>query len=59
MKIIKRGELPKNKVYQLVCHQCKTLFEFEKHEAQLFNDRGDMVLVINCPVCKNTLSVDQ
>ena len=59
MKIIKQGELPKNKVYQLVCHQCKTIFEFEKHEAQLFNDRGDMVLVIDCPVCKRTLSVNQ
>ena len=59
MKIIERGELPQNKIYQTKCHRCKTVFEFEKNEAQLFNDRGDMVLVINCPVCKNTLSVNQ
>ena len=59
MKIIERGELPQNKIYQAECHRCKTTFEFEKHEARPFNDRNEMVLVINCPVCKHTLSVDQ
>ena len=59
MKIIERGELPQNKTYQAKCHRCKTIFEFEKHEAQPFNDRGEMVLAIDCPVCKRTLSVNQ
>ena len=59
MKIIERGELPQNKTYQTKCHRCKTVFEFEKNEAQPFNDRGEMVLVIDCPVCKHTLSVNQ
>ena len=59
MKIIKRGELPQNKTYQTKCRRCKTVFEFEKNEAQPFNDRGEMVLVIDCPVCKHTLSVNQ
>jgi len=59
MKIIKRGELPQNKIYQAKCHRCKTIFEFEKHEARPFNDRGEMVLAIDCPVCKHNLLVTQ
>ena len=59
MKIIERGELPQNKTRQTKCSRCKTIFEFEKHEAQPFNDRNEMVLAIDCPVCKHTLSVNQ
>ena len=31
-------------------------FEFEKKEARSYNDRGEYVLLINCPLCKTQLT---
>lgn len=56
MKILIQGKLPVEKVYQLGCHKCGTVFEFEKKEARSYNDRGEYVLLVDCPLCKTQLT---
>lgn len=52
MKIIERGEHPKNKLYTVKCKQCGTKFEFEAHEGHVVRDQRDGDFIqINCPVC--------
>lgn len=58
MRIISKGSLPQDKVYQSVCNQCKTVFEFKQSEGRMTNDRNEMVLLVDCPVCKKTLGVN-
>lgn len=54
MKIIKRGEIPEEKVYRHTCRTCKTVFECTKGEGKMNygnqRDPGDFI-TINCPVC--------
>lgn len=57
MKIISRGVVPQDKVYQSVCAKCKTVFEFSQKEGRVANDRNENVVIINCPVCKKSCSV--
>lgn len=58
MRIINKGELPQDKLYQTTCNQCKTEFEFKRSEGKMVNDRNELVLLIDCPVCKKTLGVN-
>lgn len=58
MKIIKIGTVPQDKIYQSTCNQCKTEFEFKQSEGRMTNDRNEMVLLVECPVCKKTLGVN-
>jgi hypothetical protein len=52
MKIIKYGELPEEKKYQLTCFNCTTIFEFQAHEACWNEDQRDgAYLKIDCPFC--------
>ena len=53
MKIIERGQHPKQKLYTVCCRQCQTKFEFERHEAEVTYDQrdGDFITVA-CPVCQ-------
>lgn len=51
MKIIQAGALPEKKVYKTTCSHCKTVFEFEKHEARFIPDpRDGSFLQIKCPL---------
>ena len=53
MKIIKQGQLPGEKVYNVTCRNCKTEFEFKKDEANYVPDnRNREWLQIACPICK-------
>ena len=56
MKIIKRGSLPEEKVYQATCNVCKTEVEFERKEAKYHSDlhNGDC-LEMACPVCTHAI----
>lgn len=53
MKIIERGQHPKQKSYTVRCYQCQTKFEFEQMEAKVNYDQRDGNYVsIPCPVCQ-------
>ena len=52
MEIIRRGELPQERVYEAICSNCKTIFRFEEREAEKVSDQRDGdFLRIKCPVC--------
>lgn len=55
MKVLKRGELPEDKIHNIICHNCKSELEFYEKEARLVNDRNEICLVVTCPVCKQEL----
>lgn len=53
MQIIKRGELPENRVYQTVCRHCKTVFQFARSEAKMgVRDPRDgmQLMTVECPL---------
>jgi hypothetical protein len=52
MKIIERGQQPKQKLYTIRCRHCQSKFEFEQSEAKVVRDQRDGDYVqIACPVC--------
>ena len=53
MKIIKRGELPQEKVHRLTCSDCKTVFECTQEELKYEYDprEPNATYYIECPVC--------
>ena len=58
MKIIERGILPEEKVYQARCTHCKSLLEFQKKEAECYSDvRNGSYLTITCPVCDYAIHI--
>lgn len=57
MRVITRGERPEDRTYQALCNQCRTTFEFRRREAEYHTDRGEAVLIVKCPVCKNRVGV--
>jgi len=53
MEIIKRGIIPKEKLYIGECDNCDTKFRFKRKEAKSEeDDRDGCFLKIKCPVCK-------
>lgn len=59
MKIIERGQQPKQKLYTVRCRQCQTKFEFEQHEAKVTRDQrdGDYISIV-CPVCLSQVTTN-
>lgn len=58
MKIIKRGELPEEKVYQETCSRCKSELEFKAGELRSSPDPRDQgECYVMCPVCNSHLWV--
>lgn len=52
MEIIKRGQLPEDRVYGLQCDTCKTEFKFKQSEGRYSSDyREGSYVAIACPVC--------
>ena len=58
MRIIKKGKLPEERLFKVVCRNCSTEFEFTQGEAKMnYPDRpgeGNS-LSIECPVCNHTV----
>lgn len=51
MRILTKGKLPTEKVYEVKCRYCKTRFEFKKGEAKEVDDQRDgTYLSIRCPL---------
>lgn len=57
MRIISKGILPKDKTYTTTCNKCKTMYEFTQSDGTLMNDRNELIVCINCPVCKSSAAV--
>jgi len=52
MKIIKYGQLPSQRRYQIECSSCGTIFEFKAEEAAYHSDTRDGdYYSIYCPLC--------
>lgn len=60
MKILHRGEDPKDKIYRPTCRNCRTQVEFTRDdpEVRYNNDQRDGdYLSCACPVCTSTITV--
>lgn len=56
MKIIKRGELPQDKIHRETCEKCKSELEFKHSEVHQVSDPREGVLwSIECPVCRHKI----
>jgi hypothetical protein len=61
MRIIKEGFVTEDLEYEATCKRCKTVFVFQRKEANYGNDyrlTGEdcptgSALVINCPLCRH------
>lgn len=58
MKIIKRGAV-QSPTHQATCRHCKSELEFHESEANVQTDRNEVVLSVECPVCKQTVWVSR
>lgn len=55
--IIKRGEVPANKIFRGFCMNCKTEVEFPRRAAKYNSDQRDGdFLSVDCPVCNNLIT---
>lgn len=56
--IIKRGIKPAERLYEVTCGECTTVFSFKQAEAQYKSDQRDGdYLTIQCPVCISACTV--
>lgn len=56
VKVIKRGELPQEKVSRFICRNCKSELEAKNSEWEGSVDtREPNVFSISCPVCKHDI----
>jgi hypothetical protein len=52
MEIIRMGQSPEDKEYEVKCYNCSTMFKFKESEAKKESGfRNDTYLIIYCPVC--------
>lgn len=52
MKIIKRGEIPEERVFRFECQHCHTVAEATAKEGRFSSDQRDGdARVFKCPVC--------
>jgi hypothetical protein len=58
MEIIKKGTLPSERVYEAKCNHCSTEVRFKRGEAKCETHRNEEYVMVECPVCKHTISVD-
>lgn len=58
MDIIKKGSLPSERVYEATCNHCKTEVRFKRGEAKCETHRNEEYVMVECPLCKHTISVD-
>ena len=56
VKIIKRGQLPGERVRKVTCSQCKSVLEVKESEWESTGDvREPNVVCVDCPVCKHKI----
>ena len=56
MKIIQCGT-QKNITHQTQCRNCNSVLEFQENEAKIINDRNELCMVVNCPICQNDIYI--
>lgn len=58
MEIIKQGTLPSERIYEGTCNHCGTEVRFKRSEARCESHRNEDFVMVECPLCKHTISVD-
>jgi len=65
MKIIRRGDPDKIKVYEKECFKCQTIFEYDETEVQqenisMYPSQGTSWIqdFVVCPVCEQKLYIE-
>lgn len=58
MEVIKQGSLPSERVYEAKCNHCGTEVRFKRGEAKCETHRNEEYVMVECPLCKHTISVD-
>lgn len=59
MKIIKKGELPEEKIYTFDCRRCKSKVEAQQKEGKIqFDQRDGDCVIFKCPVCGENVYVN-
>ena len=58
MKIIKRGQIPEEKVVRFTCRNCDSVMEATRNEYTVHNHRNETILSILCPVCTADVYAD-
>lgn len=59
IKIIKRGALPEEQVYKILCTYCKSELEGTTRDGKVTYDQRDGIyLTIKCTVCTKDVCVD-
>lgn len=53
VKLIKRGQIPEEKLYKATCGRCGSEFEFNGYDIQTPRDQRDTERYIQCTVCRN------
>lgn len=58
VEVLKRGESPGNRVYEVTCRVCHSELRFKEFEGEYHRDQRDGdFLSIQCPVCKRPVTV--
>jgi len=56
MKILKKGIIPRDKIYTVACKNCHTRFQFKQHEGKIcYDNRDGDYVTIECPLCKEII----
>lgn len=57
MQVLKRGQIPGERVHRATCSHCKSELEFKQSEGKVTYDQrdGDYVSV-TCPVCNSLVT---
>jgi len=58
MKIVKKGILPKDRVYVGTCYNCKTVMEAKEAELKYTSCRNETAYTASCMLCNVTVSFD-
>lgn len=58
IEILKKGTLPKDKVYIIECDYCTTSFKFNREDARYNSDQrdGDFLSIL-CPLCEGYCTI--
>ena len=59
MEILKKGQIPGDKIHEGSCHLCETRVRFKQSEGKVTYDQrdGNFVTVI-CPICNGPIHVN-
>ena len=55
IKVLSRGTLPDQIIYQSTCSNCRSELEFNKSDTHASTERNETFYSLTCPVCKKLM----